>query len=165
LKWSDGRPLTADDVIFTLDVIYDTKIQTNMRESMLLDVPDGKGGFKRVPLTYRKVDDRTIEFKFPVRYAPARDILSFPIAPRHKLEAAYKAGQPASTRFNSTWGVNVNVKELVSSGAWLLQEYVPGQRLVYVRNPNYWKKDDQGRPLPYLDRFVVIIVPTPTHRC
>jgi peptide/nickel transport system substrate-binding protein len=159
LKWSDGRPLTADDVTFTLDVIYDTKIQTNMRESMLLDVPDGKGGFKRAPLVYRKVDNRTIEFKFPVRYAPARDILSFPIAPRHKLEAAYKAGQPASTRFNSTWGVNVNVKEFVSSGAWLLQEYVPGQRLVYVRNPNYWKKDDQGRPLPYLDRFVVIIVP------
>jgi peptide/nickel transport system substrate-binding protein len=130
-----------------------------MRESMLLDVPDGKGGFKRAPLGYRKVDDRTIEFKFPVRYAPARDILSFPIAPRHKLEAAFKAGQPSSTRFNSTWGVNVNVKELVSSSAWLLQEYVPGQRLVYVRNPNYWKKDEQGRPLPYLDKYVVIIVP------
>ena len=158
LKWSDNVPLTVDDVIFTLDVIFDTKIQTNMRESMWLDVPDGKGGFKREPPKYRKIDARTIEFKFPVRYAPARDILSFPIAPKHKLFAAWKEGQPSSTRFNSTWGVNVDVKELVSSGAWVLQSYVPNQRLVYARNPNYWKKDAKGRALPYLDKYVTLIV-------
>lgn len=159
LKWSDGQPLTADDVIFTLDVIYDEKIQTNMREGMKLDAPDGKGGFKRVPLQYKKIDERTVEMKFPAPYAPARDILSFPIAPKHKLEAAYKAGQPNSTKFNSAYGVDVDVKDLVSSGPWLLTSYVPGQRLVYGRNPNYWKKDKQGRPLPYLDSYVSLIVP------
>lgn len=154
IKWSDGVPVTADDVIFTLDVIYDTSIQTNMREGMMLDKPDGKGGYTRVPLKYKKIDDRTVEFKLPVRYAPARDILSFPIAPSHKLLAAYKAGN-----FNSTWGVNTNVRDIVGTGPYLLDEYKSGQRLVYKRNPHYWRKDKQGRPLPYLDQIVTLIVP------
>jgi peptide/nickel transport system substrate-binding protein len=159
LKWSDGAPLTADDVIFTLDVLYDDKVQTNIRESLLLDKADGKGGFKRVPLQYKKIDASTVEFKFPVPYAPAREILSFPIAPKHKLEAAWKQGQPAKTSFNSAWGVNVDVKDLVSCGAWILDSYLPGQRLVYRRNPNYWRKSDDGKQLPYLDRYVTLIVP------
>ena len=154
LKWSDGQALTADDVIFTLDMIYDVKTQGIMRESMLVDVtnPQTKKN-ERVPLKYRKLDAQTIEFAFPVPYAPARSMLTFPIAPRHKLYNAWKSGQ-----INSTWGVNVNVNELVASGPWIISSYVPAQRVVYKRNPNYWKKDAQGRPLPYLDSRVVLMV-------
>ena len=159
LKWSDGAPINADDVIFTLNMLYDEKVQTNFRESLLVDAPDGKGGFKAVPLKYRKIDDRTVEFKFPVPYAPARNILNFSVAPRHKLERFWKQGQPKTTGINPAWGVDVNVKELVSSGPWIITEYKPGQRVVYGRNPNYWKKDEQGRPLPYLDQQVTLIVP------
>lgn len=159
LKWSDGAPINADDVIFTLDVIYDEKVQTNMRESMRVDVADGKGGFKRAPLAYKKIDDLTVEFKFPVRYAPARDVLSFPVAPRHKLEKFWKQGQPNSTGFNPVWGVDADVKDIVSSGAWVITEFKPGQRIIYGRNPHYWKKDDKGRPLPYLDQYINLIVP------
>ena len=159
LKWSDGVPLTADDVIFTLDAVFDKKVQTNMLEGMMLDAPDGKGGFKRVPLGYRKIDARTVEFKFPAPYAPAREILSFAIAPRHKLEAAFRAGQPAKTDFNRAWGVDAKMSDLVSCSAWILETYVPGQRLIYKRNPLYWRKDAQGRPLPYLDKMVSLIVP------
>lgn len=159
LKWSDGFPINADDVIFTLDVIYDDKVQTNFREGMTLDAPDGKGGFKRVPLSYKKLDNLTVQFKFPVRYAPARDILNFSIAPKHKLEKLWKQGQPGSTGFNPAWGVNVDVKELVSSGPWIITEYKPGQRIVYGRNPNYWKKSETGQQLPYLDQYISLIVP------
>ncbi|RYX84709.1 ABC transporter substrate-binding protein [bacterium] len=159
LKWSDGAPITADDVIFTLDVIYDEKVQTNFREGMILDAPDGKGGYKRVPLTYKKLDERTVEFKFPVRYAPAREILSFAIAPKHILEKFWKQGQPNSTAFNPAWGVDVNVKDLVSSGPWIITEFKPGQRIVYGRNPNYWKKSKTGQQLPYLDQYINLIVP------
>jgi len=159
LKWSDGAPINADDVIFTLDMLYDEKVQTNFREGLMLDAPDGKGGFKPVPLKYRKIDDLTVEFKFPVPYAPARSILNFAIAPRHKLEKFWKTGQPKTTGINPAWGVDVDVKELVSSGPWVITEYKPGQRVVYGRNPNYWKKDKQGRALPYLDQYVSLIVP------
>lgn len=158
LKWSDGQPITADDVIFTLDLLFDEKVQTNMRESMLVDVPDGNGGFKRQPIEYKKMDNSTVQFQFPVEYAVAREMLSFPIAPKHKLYKSWRQGQPAKTAFNSTWGVNVDVRELVSSGPWIIQSYVPKQRLVYARNPHYWKKDAEGRPLPYLDKYVTLIV-------
>lgn len=154
LTWSDGHPLTADDVIFTLDVVFDPKTETIMRESMMVDYQGADGSIKREAFKYRKVDDRTVEFKLPVRYAPANDIFNFPIAPKHKLENAYRSGQ-----FNSTWGVNTPVSQLVSSGAWILKEYVPGQRLVYSRNPHYWRKGVNGQPLPYLDQYVQLIVP------
>lgn len=154
LKWSDDKPITADDVIFTFDVLYDPKVETLARESLMLDVPDPKTGkTTRQPIKYRKVDPRTIEFKFPMQWATARNVLTNGIAPRHKLEAAYKAG-----KFNSTWGVNTPVSELVSSGPWVISEYRSGQRIVYKRNPNYWKKDGQGRSLPYLDQRVLVMV-------
>ncbi len=154
LKWSDNAPLTADDVIFTYDVLYDPKVETFAREGLLLDVEDPKTQqVKRVPLKYRKLDERTVEFKFPIRWAPARYLLSQNIAPKHKLQAAYQAG-----KFNSFWGVNTPVSELVSSGPWIITEYRSGERVVYGRNPNYWKKDAQGRPLPYLDKRVLLIV-------
>ena len=157
LKWSDGAPLTADDIIFTLDVIYDEKVQTNFRESMTLDAPDGRGGFKRVPLKYRKIDAKTVEFQFPVPYAPARDILNFAVAPKHKLYEAWRQGQPKKTGFNPAYGVDTDPKQIVASGPWIMTQYVPGQRMVYKRNRNYWKKDEQGRALPYLDQSVTLI--------
>lgn len=159
LKWSDNEPIDADDVIFTLDLIYDEKVQTNMREGMKVDVPDGDGGYRRVPLEYKKLDGRTVQFTFPVAYAPAREILTFPIAPRHKLEKFWKQGQPANTAFNPAWGADVDVKELVSSGPWIIREYKVGQRVVYERNPNYWKKSAEGKQLPYLDQYISLIVP------
>ena len=41
----------------------------------------------------------------------------------------------------------------------MLREYQPGQRLVFDRNPRYWRKAADGTPLPYLDRLVLEIVP------
>ncbi len=159
LKWSDGAPLTVDDVVFTLDVIFDEKVQTNQREGLKVDVPDGKGGFKRVPIRYKKVGADQIAFTFPVPYAPARDIINIAPAPKHILEAAWKKGQPSKTAFNSTWGIDTDVTKIVGSGPYVFESYVPGQRMIYKRNPNYWQKADNGDPLPYIDRQVTLIVP------
>ena len=154
LKWSDGQPLTVDDVMFTLDLIFDEKVQTNMREGMKVDVPDGKGGFKRVPIKYQKVGADKVAFTFPVPYAPARDIINIPPAPKHALYAAWKAG-----KFNPTWGVDTDVTKIVSSGPYVFESYVPSQRMVYKRNPFYWKHAENGDQLPYIDRLVTLIVP------
>ncbi len=153
LKWSDGHPLTADDVIFSLEAILDPKVENIIREGMLIDVVDATGKITRKPFTYRKVDDRTVEFVLPQKFAPAVSTFSFPIAPKHKLETAYRSG-----KFNEAWGVNVKVTEVVGSGPWTIGEYAPGQRLVYKRNPNYWRKTADGKPLPYLDQEVVLFV-------
>lgn len=156
ITWSDGKPITADDVVFTLDMILDPKTDTIIRESMLFPIKQADGTVKQEPFKYRKVDDRTVEFKLPEPFAPAESVFSFPIAPKHKLEAAFKAG-----KINATWGINTNPAELVGSGPVLIKEYVPKQRVVFVRNPKYWLKSKGGddKPLPYLDQWSYLIVP------
>jgi peptide/nickel transport system substrate-binding protein len=145
LKWSDGKPVTADDVTFTLDLIYDPKVDTTSREVMLID---------KKPWRYQKLDDRTIQIETPTPFGPFLDVASFSILPKHKLEAAWKAG-----KFNSTWGVDTPPTELVGTGPLLLQKYSPGQSLLYRRNPYYWKVAADGMQLPFLDSGVTQIVP------
>jgi peptide/nickel transport system substrate-binding protein len=47
----------------------------------------------------------------------------------------------------------------VGLGPFVLAEYVPAQRLRFTRNPRYWRHDDKGAALPYLDEIDVDIVP------
>ena len=76
------------------------------------------------------------------------------LAPKHKLAAALAAGT-----FSQAWGVATPVNEMVSLGPFVLSRYEPGQRLVFDRNPRYWKKDSTGVALPYLDQIVAEVVP------
>ena len=72
------------------------KIDTPAREGLMIDTPAPDGTIKRQPFRYRKVDERTVEFRLPCRYAPAINTFIFPIAPRHKLEAAYRTGKASA---------------------------------------------------------------------
>ena len=47
----------------------------------------------------------------------------------------------------------------MSLGPFVLSAFEPGQRLVFTRNPHYWRKDSSGRQLPYLDQLTLEIVP------
>jgi len=154
LKWSDGQPLNADDVIFTLDMIFDPKTQGLTRENLLVDVPQPDGTIKRTPFTYKKLDERTVQFTLPSKYAPAESMFSgVPIAPKHALEAAFKAGQ-----INGTWGPNTPPSQFVSCGPYVISQYAPGQRIVYKPNPYFWKKGVDGKALPYLSTYTYLIV-------
>ena len=156
LVWSDGKPITADDLMFTLDMIYDPKTAGIMREGMLVSVPDksAPGGFKQVPIKYKKLDDRSIQFDLPVPYAPAMSMINISPAPKHCLYNAWKSGQ-----INTTWNATTPPEQLVSSSQWVMKQYVPGQRVIFERNPRFWKHDQWGQQLPYLDRYVQLIVP------
>jgi peptide/nickel transport system substrate-binding protein len=79
--------------------------------------------------------------------------MSQAIMPKHRLQQAVKDGV-----FDSTWGVGTPPEEIVGTGAFLLEKYVPGQRIVLKRNPHYWKKDRDGDSLPYLERIIYLIV-------
>ena len=48
--------------------------------------------------------------------------------------------------------------EMTGLGPFVLEEYLAGQRLVFARNPHYWRRDEDGVVLPYLDRLTVEIV-------
>jgi peptide/nickel transport system substrate-binding protein len=74
--------------------------------------------------------------------------------PRHLLEKPYREGKLAQM-----WGTNARTEEMAGLGAFLLKEYVPGQRMVLERNRNYWKKDSNGKRLPYLAELTFVFVP------
>lgn len=147
IKWSDGKPITADDVVFTWqNIIFDGYGNTSTRDSIIID---GK-----LP-TVKKIDDYTVEFKTPQPFAPFIRMLSTPIAPKHIFEPAVKKGKEYFETFLST---NIDPKILVTSGAFKLKEYVPAQRVVFERNPNYYMINKNNQKLPYLDKLVYLIV-------
>lgn len=147
LKWSDGKPITADDVVFTWqNIIFDGFGNTSTRDSVMID---GK-----LP-TVEKIDAYTVKFVTPESFAPFLRMLSSPIAPKHIFQPAVSRGREYFDGFLST---NTNPKEFVTSGAFRLKEYVPAQRVVFERNPNYYEINKDGKKLPYLDKLVYLIV-------
>ena len=147
LQWSDGKPITADDVFFTWnDIIFGGYGNTSTRDSVVID---GK-----LP-TVEKIDDYTVKFVTPKPFAPFLRMLSSPIAPKHVFEPAVKRGKAYFDGFLST---NTDPKEFVISGAFKLKEYVPAQRVVFEKNPNYYVINKDNQKLPYLDKLVYLIV-------
>jgi peptide/nickel transport system substrate-binding protein len=99
LRWSDGEPLDADDVIFTSQVGLDPKIHSG-------DFDILQTGGK--PWKFEKVDSVTVKVVLPAPFGPVVDVIgSMYLVPRHKLEAAYKAG-----KFEEMWGVNTPPSEI-----------------------------------------------------
>ncbi|NLE64480.1 MAG: ABC transporter substrate-binding protein [Elusimicrobia bacterium] len=147
LFWSDGEPLTADDVVFTFqDLIFNPDIPNSSRDIFTLD---GR------PILVERAGPLAVRFTLPVRFAPFLRSLGQEILPRHVLEPFVRAGT-----FNTAWGIDADVRTVVGSGPFMPERYVPGQKVVLVRNPRYWKKDPQGGALPYLDRLTFLIVPS-----
>lgn len=155
LKWSDGHPLTVDDVLFTYrDVYLNKKVPTDTRDVLRI----GKDG--KFP-AIRKVDDRHIEFTTPEPFAPFLRVLGLGILPAHALrESVFTNDADGKPNFLSTWGTGTNPKDLVVNGPYTLESYTPSQRYVFRRNPYYWRKDSQGQQLPYIERLVMQVVPS-----
>ncbi len=143
--WSDGNPFTADDVLFTFrDLIYNETIPNSARDIFTVE-----GKIFRI----EKVDTYTVKFILPVKFAPFLNSMSQEILPKHKLENAVQQG-----KFNFTWGIDTSPQEIVGTGPYQLSQYQPGERLVFKRNPIYWRKSSQGETLPFIDRIIFLIV-------
>jgi peptide/nickel transport system substrate-binding protein len=146
VKFSDGRAFSADDVVFTFQVINDPKVVSPVA---------GQFNFDGRRVEVRKQDDRTVVFDFPVAYASAIRLFDgIPILPRHALEQSYREGKVAQA-----WAPSTRPDQVVGLGPFRLKSYTPNQRVVVTRNENYWKTDAAERKLPYLDEIVFEIVP------
>lgn len=145
VKWSDGTALTAKDVLFTFNVIYDEKVPTSLRDILAIN---GK------PLKVEKIDDMTVRFILPKPFAPfLNSLMTVDILPEHILGMALKEG-----RFADTWGIDTAPETLIGSGPYIMTKYVPAQFVKYKRNPHYWRKDEEGKQLPYLEEQTLLIV-------
>ncbi len=147
IQWSDGKPITADDVVFTWNKIILTGMgNTSTRDSILID--------NQLPKV-EKIDDYTMKFVTIKPFAPFLRILGAPIAPKHIFEPVVKKGEKY---FESFWSTTTPPKDFVISGAFKLKEYVPAQRIVFERNPNYYEINLKNEKLPYLDKIIYLIV-------
>ena len=155
LKWSDGKPLTADDVIFSFNDIYMNKrIPTYTQDGLKIGVSKA---FPKV----RKLDDRRVEFVLPEPYAPFLRTIAAGIAimPEHVLRKAVETNQSnGRPEFLSTWGVGTDPKKIIVNGPYTIDSYTPNERIIFRRNPYYWRKDAQGNQQPYIERVVWQIV-------
>jgi peptide/nickel transport system substrate-binding protein len=146
VRFSDGEPFTSADVVFTFDALYDRTADCQRADTVRLDNKE---------LHVSAPDAYTVVVTFPVRYAPGVRILdNVPIVPKHKLAAALAAGA-----FGDAWNLRTPPSDMAGLGPFVLAEYVSGQRMVFTRNPHYFRTDASGAPLPYLDRVIVNVVP------
>jgi peptide/nickel transport system substrate-binding protein len=146
VRWSDGEPFTADDVVFTYSVLFDPKVGTPAKDPFTQR--DGS-----MP-TVEKVDDDTVKFVLTEPNAVLfENVASQPILARHKLESVYKAGN-----FMQSYGLDTKPEDVVGLGPYRLVELTMDQRLVFERNPYYWKVDSKGQRLPYIDRLLLLVV-------
>lgn len=143
--WNDGHPFTADDVVFTFnELIYNPDIPSSARDIFTIE---GKT-FK-----VEKIDNYTVRFTLPVKFAPFLRGMGQGILPKHKLKSIVDEG-----KFNFTWGIDTPPAEIVGTGPFKLVKYDPGQRLVFERNPRYWKHSNEGDRLPYISKIIYLIV-------
>lgn len=149
LKWSDGKPLTADDVVFT----FDDLVRRGFGNTSNRDVISVYGEYPKV----WKVDDLTVKFRTAHPFAPFLvAIHSIPIAPKHIMEK-YTKGKVDD--FRRVWSTTMKPSDMVCSGPFILEQYVPSQRVILKRIDTYGMVDKAGKKLPYLDQFIELIVP------
>ncbi len=146
LMFSDGHPLTADDVIFTLNGLYDERTNSPaFRDAMLI------GGKK---IESKKLDDLRLQLIFPEKVAAVENYLdNLAVMPKHKLEADLIAGKLAEA-----WKITSDPQSIATSGPFTVESAEPGERITLKRNEHYFKKDANGTQLPYLDKLVLDIV-------
>lgn len=130
-KWSDGQPVTPEDVIFTYEV-FTEKGRPPYSDRMKKIARIEKTGEHSVRFTFNDKSDR----EFPLTVALT------PILPRHAFD---------KTTFDQT-----TLKPLIGSGPYIVAEIVPGQRIVFRRNPEYWAKNiPSKRGFDNYDRITV----------
>ena len=147
IRWSDGRPFTVDDILFTYQVLTDPKLPLDLKSTF----EQRDKSFPKL----KKIDEETIRFTLEdisVLFEAA--LSNMEILPKHRWEESYKNGT-----FMNEMLISMDTATFPSLGPYILDKIVPDQRIIYRRNPYYYVVDKSGTRLPYFDRVVRIITP------
>ena len=145
-KWSDGKPIAADDVLFSAEVVYSPTVRNAAKDVLQVN---GK------PFVFEKVDDHTVRARLdkPSASFPAL-VSSMPIIAKHAYEKAFRDG-----KYEQALNIDVKPETVVVSGPFRLKEYQSGERVILERNPHFMKFDKNGTQLPYLDTLIITYAP------
>jgi peptide/nickel transport system substrate-binding protein len=153
IKWSDGEPFTADDVLFTYNnLILNDEVSATARDGLRL--PDGT--FPVID----KLDEHTVRFTLSARFRPVLDAVTANVAPEHVLaDSVHKRNPraPAGT-FDASWGLDTSPGEIVGLGPFILEKFRQDEYARMVRNPYYYHYDASGVQLPYIDELTIMFV-------
>jgi peptide/nickel transport system substrate-binding protein len=151
-KWSDGEPFTADDVMFTWeDIVLDANVVKASSKRSTYQI-DGKD------INLEKVDDSTIKWTFPVAkpayfmYYMNENYIR--ITPAHVHKPFHPKYNPASDYQKFQDDLPPNKLPVVTLGPWTVVDYKTDELMIFRRNPYYWKVDESGKQLPYLNEVV-----------
>jgi peptide/nickel transport system substrate-binding protein len=140
LKWSDGQPITAHDVVWTYGLVKDPRVASPRQDYV-----------EHMDSVVAE-NDSTVTFYFDRRYPEMLFYSGLPIAPRHAYQDANLSDLRNHPRMRNPGNGN-----MVVSGAYMIGQWQPGQRVVLVPNPNF--------PIrPNLDQIVIRIIPETTTR-
>jgi len=147
LKFSDGHPITTEDLAFSLAAMYDERtLAGSWKDSMSVNDK---------PITTKIIDERNMQFIFPEPVAAVENYLdNLAVLPKHVLNADFEAGKLAES-----WKITAAPESIVTSGPFTVESAVAGERIVFKRNPNYWRKDEKGTQLPYIDQLALEVIP------
>jgi peptide/nickel transport system substrate-binding protein len=175
MKWSDGKPFTADDIVFAIeDCCKNSELYKSVPSSLVIA---GK------PAVASKVDDNTVKFTFASPYAMFLENLATPLGqqptlfPKHYcsqfvpkynpqvadlVKAANMSDWPSLFRAKcgdieipSRW----SNPDKPTIDPWVIREPYTGgaTRVIMERNPYFWQVDTNGAQLPYVDRITFSI--------
>jgi peptide/nickel transport system substrate-binding protein len=134
VKFNDGSPFEAADVVASMDRVLDPKSGSGALAALAGIL--AKGGTKAI-------DTYTVQFNLDKPFADFPYLVS---------SSSYNTAMlPRNYAGNF-------LKNPVGTGPWMLQTYVTNQRAIMKKNPTYWGKDAQGRQLPYLDSVEYTLV-------
>ncbi|MGH2535602.1 MAG: ABC transporter substrate-binding protein [Thermomicrobiales bacterium] len=170
MKWSDGQPFTADDLMFWYqDVVLNEEISPVVPSWLVVE---------NQPVVVEKVDDYTVVFRFAAPNGLFLQRLAtifgeqMTAMPAHYLRQFHKTHNPEVDRLAQEQELDDWVALFFQQAAWRNNAEMPvlfawqfttpigddPARFVATRNPYYWKVDTDGNQLPYLDRVVFDVV-------
>lgn len=155
LYWSfykDSKPkvkITSEDVIFWYnEIMGDENCSSSAYNSRFMEMKDGS--IKEI--TIEKIDERSFVFHFPRTVAEPLLSTNMNFGPAFIYKKAKEEGGVEGVK--ELFSIAEDPKNLPSCGKFFLTEYVPGQRIVYERNPDYWEKDENGNSIVYPEKMI-----------
>lgn len=129
VKFNNGKELTAEDVVFNFQQWLSEEVGSSMLGSLSYLSPEG----------VEKTDDYTVTLKLnsPTIFIPEH------------------LGQYPAAIVPAGFGGDIT-KEPIGTGAFKMEEYVPGERARLKAREGYWRMGEDGKPLPYLDEIIMV---------
>jgi peptide/nickel transport system substrate-binding protein len=135
-NWSDGEPVTADDFVFTYEMVLDPNNINTQSTWPYADYLE----------SVTAEDDKTLVIQFTEPFAPWATTMFDYVLPKHILMPVYEA---EGTIDEAEWNRNPTVV----NGAYALKEWQAGSHLILEANPGYW------RGQPKVSQVNIMVVP------